>query len=146
MTVNCPIASGEMRGVCMKIDHIGYAVKKIERAKTSFEKLGYQFEDLIEDSDRNIAILFGEKDGYRIELVSPLDKGKESPVDSFLSKIGPTPYHICYRSDRFDDELEQLQKQGFKMTIPPAPAIAFGGKRVAFLMNLGLGLMEIVEE
>lgn len=129
----------------MKIDHIGYAVKKIERAKTSFEKLGYQFEDMIEDADRNIYILFGEKDGCRIELVSPLDKGKESPVDSYLSKIGPTPYHICYRSETFDDDLDQLQQQGFKMTIPPAPAIAFGGKRVAFLMNLGLGLMEIVE-
>ena len=129
----------------MKIDHIGYAVKKIDRAKSSFEKLGYQFEDMIEDSDRNIYILFGEKDGYRIELVAPLDKGKESPVDSYISKIGPTPYHICYRSEAFDDDLEQLQQQGFKMTIPPAPAIAFGGKQVVFLMNLGLGLMEIVE-
>lgn len=129
----------------MKIDHIGYAVKRIDRAESSFEKLGFIFEPVIDDIDRNVKLAFGEKDGYRIELVAPLEKGKESPVDAYLSSIGPAPYHICYVSEDLEKDVEELKGQGFKVIIEPKSAVAFGGKRVVFLMNLGLGLMEIVE-
>lgn len=129
----------------MKIDHIGYAVKRIDRALSSFERLGFQFYPMIEDHDRNIKIVFGENGNYRIELVCPLDRIKKSPVDAYLSKIGPTPYHVCYQSTNLDDDIENLKKQGFRMVINPAGAVAFGGKRVAFMMDPGLGLMEIVE-
>lgn len=130
----------------MKIDHIGYAVKKIEHAKESFEKLGYCFEEIIRDIDRNILIQFGEKDGYRIELVAKLEKDKESPVDSLISKIGPAPYHFCYKTANFEEDIQELQSKGFKLTVAPAKAIAFSGKRVAFMMNLGIGIIELVEE
>ena len=133
------------RGKWMKIDHIGYAVKKIDRALSSFEKLGYNFGAIIDDTDRNVKLAFGEKDGYRIELVSPLDKAKESPVDKYLSNAHGIPYHICYESENFDSEIEDLKQQGFKVIIEPKPAIAFGGKRVVFMMNIGFGVMEIVE-
>lgn len=129
----------------MKIDHIGYAVKRIDGALSSFEKLGYVFEPVIDDTDRNVKLAFGVKDGYRIELVTPLDKKQESPVDQYLSNAVGTPYHICYESDRFDDEIEELKSQGFKVVIEPNPAVAFGGRRVVFMMNIGFGLMEIVE-
>ena len=129
----------------MKIDHIGYAVKRMDKALSAFEKLGYTFEPTIEDCDRNIRIAFGEKDGYRIELVCPLDKKQASPVDQYLSNTLGTPYHICYSSIEFDHDIERLQNQGFKVIIEPRPAVAFGGKRVVFMMNLGFGLMEIVE-
>lgn len=130
----------------MVINHIGYAVKKIEQARLSFEKLGFQFEELIEDTDRNLYIQFGQKNGYRIELVSPLDKSKESSVNSIIQKMGPTPYHICYQSDDLDREIESLCKKGFKVLIPPAHAVAFCGRRVVFMMDLGVGLIEIVEQ
>ena len=129
----------------MKIDHIGYAVKRINRALTSFVKLGFQFEPTIDDVDRNVKLAFGEKDGYRIELVAPLDKKQKSPVDQYLENAIGTPYHICYQSEDFDNEIKQLESQGFKVIIEPKPAVAFGGKRVVFLMSIGFGLMEIVE-
>ena len=129
----------------MKIDHIGYAVKRIDRALTSFEKLGFTFEPTIDDVDRNVKLAFGEKDGYRIELVAPLDKKQKSPVDQYLENAIGTPYHICYQSEDFDNEIKQLESQGFKVIIEPKPAVAFGGKRVVFLMSIGFGLMEIVE-
>lgn len=129
----------------MKIDHIGYAVKRIDRAMDSFQKLGFVFEPVIDDTDRNVKLAFGNKDGYRIELVSPLDKKLESPVDQYLVNAVGTPYHICYVSERFEDDIEELTAQGFKVIIEPRAAVAFGGKRVVFLMNIGFGLMEIVE-
>lgn len=129
----------------MKIDHIGYAVKRIDRALNSFEKLGFEFEPVINDLDRNVKLAFGVKEGYRIELVSPLDKKLESPIDQYLSNAAGMPYHICYISEDFDNEIESLKQQGFKVIIEPKPAVAFGGKRVVFMMSIGFGLMEIVE-
>ncbi len=129
----------------MKIEHIGYAVKQIDRARKSFEKLGYVFEPAIDDLNRNVKLAFGKKDGYRIELVAPLNKKLESPVDQYLSNAIGIPYHICYQSENFDLEIKELEKQGFKVIIDPAPAVAFGGRRVVFMMSVGFGLMEIVE-
>lgn len=129
----------------MKVDHVGYAVKRIDRAQDSFEKLGFVFEPVIDDADRNVKLAFGEKDGYRIELVAPLDKKAQSPVDQYLSNAVGTPYHICYQSNELDRDVEELKNRGFKVVIEPKSAIAFGGRRVVFMMNIGFGLMEIVE-
>lgn len=130
----------------MKIDHVGYAVKRMDRALRSFGELGFNFEPVIEDTDRNIRIAFGKKDGYQVELICPLDKEKESPVDVYLGGVGFTPYHICYQSEDLDAEVERLKQQGFRVVLEPRPAVAFGGKRVVFLMELGVGLLEIVEK
>ena len=129
----------------MKIDHIGYAVKRIDRALSSFENLGYVFGAVIDDADRNVKLAFGEKDGYRIELVAPLNQKQESPVDQYLSNAIWIPYHICYQSEDLNKEIKQLESQGFKMVIEPKPAVAFGSRKVVFMMNIGFGLMEIVE-
>lgn len=130
----------------MKIDHIGYAVKRIDRAINAFQKLGYEFGPVIDDTDRNVKLAFGNKDGYRIELVAPLDKKQESPVDYYLSNAVGVPYHICYESECFDKEIEELVKQGYKVVIEPRNAVAFGDRKVVFMMNIGFGLMEIVEK
>ena len=129
----------------MRIDHIGYAVKRMDRALKSFEEIGFVFDPIVDDADRNVRLAFGTKDGYRIELVCPLDRNQVSPVDHYLNNIAGTPYHICYQSDDFDNEIISLKQQGYKVIIDPKPAIAFGGKRVVFMMNIGFGLMEIVE-
>jgi len=59
----------------VRVDHIGYAVKNIDKAKKSMEALGYTFKPTIEDTDRNIFIAFGSLDGYCIELVAPFFLG-----------------------------------------------------------------------
>ena len=128
----------------MRIDHIGYAVKNMEKSRKALEAVGYSFEDTIEDAARNVYLAFGEMDGYRIELVAPISTG--SPVDAHLAKIGPTPYHICYKSTNIEEDIKTLEKSRFKVSVPLAPAVAFGGKRVVFMFSLSVGLIEIVEE
>ena len=128
----------------MRVDHIGYAVKNIEKARKSLEILGYVFEPVIEDVDRNVYLCFGELDGYRVELVAPISD--ESPVDMYLSKIGSTPYHICYKSSEIEADIERLKANRYKISIPLAPAVAFNNKRVVFLYSLSAGLIEIVED
>ncbi len=128
----------------MRVDHIGYAVKNINKAKTSMEALGYTFEPIVKDMDRNIYICFGEMDGYRVELIAPM--GNSSPVDKYLSKNGPTPYHICYKSAEIETDIEKLKASRFKVSIPLAQAIGFGNRRVVFMYSLSVGLIEIVED
>lgn len=128
----------------MKVDHIGYAVKNIDKAIQAMESLGYTFTPKVNDKDRNVSIAFGELDGYRIELVAPMSKG--SPIDIQLSKIGPTPYHICYKSNAIEEDIEMLKASRFRVTIPLSPAVAFNNRRVVFLYSLSVGLIEIVED
>lgn len=53
----------------LKIHHIGYLVKKIEKAKQGFKVLGYHTEqDTVYDSIRKVEICFMTKDDCRIEL------------------------------------------------------------------------------
>ena len=130
----------------MTVDHVGYAVKRINLSAAAFEALGYTVGPVIHDEDRNIDIIFCEKDGLRVELVSPLNKTLDSPVDQYLKKVGTAPYHICYATDDLDLELARLEQAGYMIVIPPQPAVAFCGRRVAFLTGLGTGLMELVEQ
>lgn len=127
----------------LTIDHIGYAVKNMQKSIISFERLGYSFEPTVEDVDRNIYITFGSMNGYRVELIQPISKG--SPIDQILAANGNTPYHICYKTDDFDNDLRNLQGQRFRITVEPAAAIAFNGKRVVFMYSLSVGLIELVE-
>ena len=129
----------------MRIDHVGYAVKNIDKAKPQFEVLGFSFGETVEDIDRGIYICFGDNDGYCIELVAPI-KGAENPIDQVLVKSGATPYHFCYKSENLEEDIEELVKAKFMVTKEPAKAIAFGGNRVAFLYNAKVGLVELVEE
>ena len=89
-------------------------------------------------------LFWRNRGGNRIELVAPINGG--SPVDAYISKVGPTPYHICYRSTNLAGDMEKLRKNHFKVSVPPAPAVAFNGKKVVFLYSLTVGLIEIVEE
>ena len=52
----------------MKIDHIGYAVRDINKAKPIFEELGYEFEKTVTDKARNIYISFGKFSGGGTKL------------------------------------------------------------------------------
>lgn len=128
----------------MRVDHIGYAVKNMKKARETMEMLGFAFGEVFEDAERNIDISFGIMDGYRVELVAPRDGG--SLIDSYLQKNGSIPYHICYRSDQIEEDIQKLLANRFRISVPLASAVAFGGKRVVFLYSLSIGLIEIVEE
>lgn len=121
-------------------------MKNIDKARKRFEALGYVFEPAVRDDARGILIAFGGLDGYRIELVAPAEAGKASPVDGVLERSGSIPYHICYRSQELETDVEMLRKEGFKVTVPASAAAAFEGRRVVFMYSLAVGLIELVEE
>lgn len=129
----------------LKIHHIGYLVRNIEKAKKIFTNMGFlTVQEVIYDEYRGINIAFLNKDGYLIELVSPVDEN--SDVESIKRKIGNSPYHICYEVDDIKSSIEKLQENRFILLHEPHDAVAINSRKVAFLMHGQIGLIEIVEK
>ena len=127
----------------LKVHHIGYLVKKIEKAKQTFEMLGYHTEqDIVRDDIRKVDICFLIKDGYRVELVSPVSE--DSVVYSLLKKYKNCPYHICYETTDFDSAYEALRAEGFRSMDTPTPAPALSGRNVVFMSHPALGMIELI--
>lgn len=129
----------------MKIHHIGYLVKKIEKAAAAFEALGYVREgDAVHDGIRKADILFLEKDGYRVELVSPY--APDSVVAGLIKTYKNAPYHICYEAEDFAADMAKLEESGYMRIDEPTAAPAIGGRRVTFFMHPAMGMIELLEE
>lgn len=128
----------------LTIHHIGYLVKKIVPAIRSFEALGFQAaREVTRDDIREVDICFLEKDGYRVELVSPYSA--TSVVAGLLKKYKNCPYHICYETSHFEEALEELTSHGYVMMGSPTPAPAIDQHPVVFLMNASLGMIELLD-
>lgn len=128
----------------LNIHHIGYLVKKLNAAKEEFERLGFRvIQGPVSDGFRLVDILFMEKDGYVLELVSPNDPS--SVVAGLMKKYKNCPYHICYESAAFEKDLAFLTGNGYTAIDTPAPAPALAGRRVVFLMSPSVGMIELLE-
>lgn len=129
----------------LKIDHIGYFVRKIEKARVQFEKIGFKAcSDLVSDDYRKIDILFMEKDGYVVELVSPTDR--TTKIASLAKRVGNSPYHICYRCNNLTETISELENEGYVICDERHSAIAFDNREVCFLIHPYLGMVELLEE
>ena len=125
------------------VDHIGYAVKDIESSKKIFNSLGYEFDQNRVDEERKVNVSVGKLGSYRVELLAPLD-GVNSPIDGYLSKVGSTPYHICYVVSDMNNTIEELKEIGFTQIGYPSPSIPLGGN-VCFLYSNEIGMVELIK-
>lgn len=128
----------------LKVHHIGYLVKNIDSAIQNFTQLGYAIiQNTVFDSIRKIDICFMKKDGYTIELVSPTDEN--SVVAGLIKKYKNAPYHICYETPSFEEDFSFLTVNGYTAIDVPTPAPAINNRRVVFLMNSAVGMIELLE-
>ena len=71
------------------VNHIGYAVRDIQKTAQYYLDAGWQLSEIYEEEVQHAKIAFLTKDGFqKIELVAPLKEGEPSPVDTYLQKIG----------------------------------------------------------
>lgn len=128
----------------MKIHHIGYLVKKLDKALKAFQALGYAVaQEKVHDDNRGIDIVFLQKDGYAIELVSPVSA--ESVVADLIKRLGNNAYHVCYETPDIEAEIERLRDERYVVCSEPNRAPACGGRRVCFLIHPYMGMIELVE-
>ena len=125
------------------IDHIGYAVRDLALAKEYFKALGFDFSAEEEDLLRSVNVcVASDLRGSRIELLAPAKE--KSPIDSYLKKTGPTPYHVCYETDDMDDSINELTKIGFTLLSKPDISVPLRGT-VCFMYSTEIGLIELIK-
>ena len=118
----------------MRINHIGYLVKRIDKAIDAFQKLGYEIiQDVCNDEYRKVSICFLKKEDYVIELVSA--SSKDSVVYNLQKKIGNSPYHICYETNDYENDKNNLLKNNYILCSDSHEAIAFQNKKVSFFVH-----------
>lgn len=76
------------------------------------------------------------------ELVEPA--GEDSPVTHFLKKrVGL--HHVCYEIDDMESSLREATAVGLAIMSRPTPAVAFGGRRIAWVCSKSRLLVEFLE-
>ena len=129
----------------MRIHHIGYLVKKMDKAVNSFVFLGYEITTPSTwDEGRKAYICFLKNGGYCVELICP---SKESYMYSMLKNYRNMPYHLCYTCDDLEKSIAELKTQKFMLFKDPEDAPVIGSNaRVAFMINSNSGMIELLEE
>jgi methylmalonyl-CoA/ethylmalonyl-CoA epimerase len=129
----------------MKLDHIGIVVKKLESYGEAYaSSLGLTVDSPIYyDPIQKVRIQFwSDGHGGRLELIEAASE--DSPVKQALEK-GRGLNHLCYEVNDIEARVQEAANRGAILTSQIVPAVAFGGRRVAFLYFRELGLIEFVE-
>lgn len=125
--------------------HIGIATDCIEKTAEYYLEAGYTMTGKTYDLIQDVNIVFLTKDGMpMIELLEP--GSVHSPVSKTLEKSGVSPYHMCYSVDNMDEAVKELKKKRFLPLFRPVQAVALENKKICFLFNKEVGLIELVEK
>lgn len=132
-----------LRAPDFRFHHLGLACRSVDAELRVWLALGYEIEgEPFEDPIQKIRGVFVVGGGPRLELLEPMGPG--SPLEGFLAR-GVKLYHQAFEAAVFDTALSSLSEVGGKLVAGPAPAVAFGGRRIAFVMLPGMNLVEIIE-
>ncbi|MFZ0793673.1 MAG: VOC family protein, partial [Candidatus Korobacteraceae bacterium] len=69
-----------------------------------------------------------------------------SPVLRFLRDRGGGLHHVCYEVADLEEKLIEFRSRGALIVKRPKPAVAFGGRRIAWVITSEKLLIELLEE
>ncbi len=78
----------------------------------------------------------------QIELVEPA--GDRSPVLRFLKEKGGGMHHFCYEVADLDRSMAEMKAQGSLIARRAKPAVAFQGRRIAWMLTPEKLLVELL--
>lgn len=114
-----------------KIEHIGIAVKDLEKSNAIFAKLFSESHYKIEEvASEGVKTSFFKSGPNKIELLEATNP--ESPIAKFIEKRGEGIHHIAFAVENIESEIERLSNEGFKV-LNPSPKKGADNKLVAFL-------------
>jgi methylmalonyl-CoA/ethylmalonyl-CoA epimerase len=126
-----------------RFHHIGLACRDVEKEARALRLLGYELEGQhFMDPLQKIHGCFLVGLGPRMELLAPVDES--SPIVSWLNKDAKM-YHQAYEVASIDAALKALRTQHAVVVSRPKPAVAFGDRKVAFLLLPNSLLIELIE-
>ncbi len=130
----------------INLHHIGYAVAEIEPAVALYvERFNFQLcTPVIHDPVQTAYVQFVRLPGDQVylEFVAPDGPGSKlaSAVTNHINL-----HHLCYAHDDIDRASYDLRKTGMVLLAPPVPAVAFNGRRIAWMLAADRALIELVE-
>jgi methylmalonyl-CoA/ethylmalonyl-CoA epimerase len=137
-----PLLSGN--GV---LHHLGFVVSSISAVAEEFAaSMSARWDgEIIHDPIQRVRVSFFSAVDARnpvFELVEPASEA--SPVGNFLKKGGGL-HHVCYEIDDLESGLREASVVGLVTVADPQPAVAFGGRRIAWVCSKKRLLMELLE-
>jgi methylmalonyl-CoA/ethylmalonyl-CoA epimerase len=129
------------------LHHLGFAVSSILAVAEEFAaSISARWDgEVIHDPIQRVRVAFLSPVDTRnpvFELVEPASEG--SPVSNFLKKGGGL-HHVCYEIDDLESGLREATGVGLVVVADPAPAVAFGGRRIAWVCSKKRLLVELLE-
>jgi methylmalonyl-CoA/ethylmalonyl-CoA epimerase len=131
----------------MKFDHIGVFVQDIASGDAALNAIIpiARRSEIFTDPVIKVQVQFlYDESGICYELVAPFGEG--NPVDGVLKTRRNILNHVAYRTPDLDATLQDLNSKGSFPINRPTPAVAFGGKRVVFLLTPLNFIIELIEE
>lgn len=130
-----------------RIHHFGFVVPSIETAVEKFAtSLDLNWDgEIFHDPNQLVRVTFLQGSSLAdpiLELVEPA--GEKSPVRGFLERGGGL-HHLCCQVDNLEEQLKKSRATGGLITRPPVPAVAFGGRRIAWVFTRNKLLIEYLE-
>jgi methylmalonyl-CoA/ethylmalonyl-CoA epimerase len=132
-----------------RLHHVGYVVADIEAEIREFQASvngswdGVIFEDPLQRA-RVAFIQVGIAADPSIELVEPA--GQNSPVLRFLTDKGGGLHHLCYEVADIEEQVRAARALKGFIVRRPVPAVAFGGRRIAWILTAQRLLLEFLEK
>src|SRR3984957_6084609 len=133
-------------GNCVLHD-LGFVVSSISAAAEDFllSMSAHWDGEIIHDPIQKVRVAFFSPADARnpvFELVEPASDA--SPVSNFLKKGGGL-HHVCYEIDDLESGLREAPGVGLVIVADPAPAVAFDGRRIAWVCSKRRLLIELLE-
>jgi len=129
----------------MVFHHIGIATDSINKTSKYYLNAGYHMTNIISDTIQKVNIVFLSKSNMPlIELLEPISE--DSPVTKIIKKNGVTPYHVCYEVEDINQSVAALRKMRFMPLFKSVEAIALDNRKICFLFNKEIGLIELLEK
>lgn len=114
-----------------KIEHIGIAVKDLEKSNALFAALFGESHYKVEEVEREgVKTSFFKNGPNKIELLEATNP--DSPIAKFVEKKGEGIHHIAFAVEDIRSEMKRLASEGFQL-LSQEPKTGADNKLVAFL-------------
>jgi methylmalonyl-CoA/ethylmalonyl-CoA epimerase len=114
-----------------KIEHIGIAVKDLQKSNELFSKLfgkdHYKIEKVESEHVSTSFFMLGDTKIELLEASSP-----DSAISKFIEKKGEGIHHIAYAVDDVVEEMKRLENEGFEL-LNKEPKKGADNKLICFL-------------
>ena len=133
------------KNLMLNLHHVGYAVKMIDPiAATYVSRYGYDLSTpVIHDPLQTALVQFLKLAGDRtyLEFVAP--DGPESKLMNAAKRGGLN--HLCYTVGPLEEVIAHLEESGMRLISEPKPGVAFGNRRICWLVGEDPLPIELVE-